>query len=166
VTKSASHDRVTIFWHAVPNENKRDPRGEWMPVIDHNGKQRGDTYGRGYDLKTALALAKEAADKAVERYSGDWDITVGPKAGAPGVPKARAEKPAKPPKRVAPKSPWGEVDTPADQLPWRNSYANWTMRVGEAAAKHGAPIAFGSETYDAWEAGISPDAFAKARARK
>ena len=135
-----------------------------MPVIDHNGKQRGDTYGKGYDLKTALALAKDAADKAAERYSGDWDITVAPKAGAPGVPKASAPKRA--PKRTAPKSPWGEVDTAADQLPWRNSYANWTMRVGEAAAKHNAPIAFGSETYDAWKAGVSPDAFAKARARK
>jgi hypothetical protein len=69
----------------------------------------------------------------------------------------------KPPER---KSPWGKIDTAEDQLPWRNSYANWTMRVGEAAAKHGAPIAFGSETHDAWKAGISPDAFAKARARK
>ena len=92
------------------------------------------------------------------------DVIVAPKAGAPGIPKARkALKAKKPPERT---SPWGKIDTASDQLPWRNSYANWTMRVGEAAAKHGTSIAFGSETHDAWKAGVSPDAYAKASAKR
>lgn len=165
MAKSSDLERVTIYWHAIPNENKRDPRGGWMPVIDHNGKQRGDTYGRGYDLETALQLAKEAAEEAASRYSGDWEIIVEPKAGAPGVSKVkRASKKA--PKPPARSTPWGEVDTAADSLPWRNSYSNWTIRVGEAASRYKAPIAFGSETHDAWKAGVSPDAYAKARARR
>jgi len=162
VAKSADLERVTLYWHAIPNENKA--RGNWMPVVDHNGKQRGHTYGTGYDLDTALEMAKETAEERASRYSGDWEVIVAPKAGAPGIPKARkAPKAKKPPERT---SPWGKVDTASDQLPWRNSYANWTIRVGEAAARHRAPIAFGSETHDAWKAGISPDAYAKERARR
>ena len=161
--KSADLERVTIYWHAIPNENKT--RGGWMPVIDHNGKQRGDTYGKGYELETALEMAKETAEERASRYTGDWDVVVAPKAGAPGVPKAprKAPKAKKPPPRS---SPWGEADTASDSLPWRNSYANWTIRVGEAAARHGSSIAFGSETHDAWKAGVSPDTYAKARARR
>ena len=163
MAKSADHTRVTIHWYAIPNENK--VRGGWMPVIDHDGKQRGDTYGKGYELETALEMAKETAEERASRYVGDWDVVVGPKAGAPGVPKAprKAAKAKQPPPRS---SPWGEADTASDSLPWRNSYANWTIRVGEAAAKHGASIAFGSETHDAWKAGVSPDAYAKARAKR
>ena len=92
------------------------------------------------------------------------DVIVAPKPGTPGVPKpSKAAKAKKRPERA---SPWGKVDTASDQLPWRSSYANWTMRVGEAAAKHGAPIAFGSETHDAWKSGVSPDAYAKALAKR
>ena len=155
--------RVTIQWYAIPNGNKQ--AGGWLPVYDEDGKQRGDTWwSRGYDLDTALKMAKEDAERLAEKFVGDWNVIVEQKPGTEGASKTkRAAKKVKPPER---KSPWGEVDTASDQLPWRNSYANWTMRVGEAAAKHNAPIAFGSETYDAWKAGISPDAFAKARARK
>ena len=162
MAKSSDHSRVTLYWHAIPNENKA--RGGWMPVVDEDGKQRGNTWGTGYELETALEMAKETAEELASRFVGDWDVVVGPKAGAPGVPKARkAPKAKKLPPRT---SPWGEADTVSDSLPWRNSYANWTVRVGEAAAKHGASIAFGSETSDAWKAGVSPDAYAKARARR
>lgn len=150
---------MTIRWYAVPNANEK--AGGWLPVYDEGGKQRGHTYwSRGYDLETALAMAKAEAEQHAEKYVGDWEIDVGPKPGAPGVPKVPRAK--KPPAR---RSPYGEVDTPSDQLPWRSSYANWTIRVGEAAAKHGATISFGSETHDAWKAGVSPDAYAKARAK-
>jgi hypothetical protein len=164
VAKPSDHTRVTLYWHAIPNGNKA--RGGWLPVVDEDGKQHGDTWrSSGYDLETALAMAKEDAEKRAERFTGDWDIVVGPKPGAPGVPKEprKAPKAKKPPPRS---SPWGEVDTASDQLPWRNSYSNWTMRLSESAAKHGASIAFGSETYDAWKAGISPDTYAKSRARR
>ena len=162
MAKSSDHTRVTLYWHAIPNENKS--RGGWMPVVDEDGKQRGHTYGTGYDLETALEMAKADADERASRFIGDWDVVVGPKPDAPGISKARKAPKAKklPPRR----SSWGEADTALDSLPWRNSYANWTVRVGEAAAKHGASIAFGSETHDAWKAGVSPDAYAKARAKR
>ena len=163
MAKSSDHTRVTLYWHAIPNENKS--RGGWMPVVDEDGKQRGHTYGTGYDLETALEMAKADAEERTSRFIGDWDVVVGPKAGTPGVPKTprKAAKAKKLPPRP---SPWGEADTASDSLPWRNSYANWTVRVGEAAAKHGATISFGSETHDAWKAGVSPDAYAKARAKR
>lgn len=49
-------------------------------------------------------------------------------------------------------------------LPWRSSYSNWTYHLGCAAARHNARIAYGAETYAAWEAGISPDDYAAERA--
>ena len=164
MAKPAEHTRVTIYWYAVPNENKKDARGDWMPVYTDGGKQRGDTYGRGYDLDTALALAKETAEERASRYVGDWDVVVAQKPGSPSAPKTSRK--AKVPKRRAAVSPWGVMDSPSDTLPWRNSYANWTVRAGEAAVKYNAPIAYGSETYDAWKAGVSPDAYAKARRRR
>ena len=178
MAKSSDHSRVTLYWHAIPNENKA--RGGWMPVVDEDGKQRGNSWGNGYELETALEMAKADAEERASRFVGDWDVVVGPKAGSPGAPKALRKAPkAKKPRAAAREtvgphltalrarpSPWGEADTASDSLPWRNSYANWTVRVGEAAAKHGASIAFGSETSDAWKAGVSPDAYAKARARR
>ena len=50
-------------------------------------------------------------------------------------------------------------------LPWRHSYANWCTHLGRAAARHNARIEYGSGTYAAWESGISPDAYARERAR-
>ena len=163
MAKSSDHTRVTLYWHAIPNENKA--RGGWMPVVDEDGKQRGNTWGRGYDLETALSMAKADAEETASRFVGDWDVVVEPKPGAPGVPKAPRKAP-KAKKAPVLRSPYGEVDTASDQLPWRNSYANWTVRVSEAAVKYGAPIAYGSDTHDAWKAGVSPDAYAKARARR
>lgn len=160
MTKHAD-DRVTIRWYAVPNANTR--QGGWMPVYDLNGKMRGDTYGKGHPLETALKMARADAEDEGARYVGDWAVTVEPKPGAPGVPKSRTRAAA--PKR-APPSPWGQTGTSADTLPWRNSYANWTIRAGEAAARHGAHIAFGADTHAAWEAGISPDEFARKHSRR
>ena len=164
MARSETHTRVLIQWYAVPNADTR--RGGLMPVYDLDGRQRGSTYGKGYDLETALQMAKADAEDEASRYVGDWDVIVEQKPGTPGATKAKraAKAPkAKPPKRT---SPWGEVGTSSDVLPWRNSYANWTVRVGEAAVKYNAPIAFGSETYEAWQAGISPDEYARARRRR
>jgi hypothetical protein len=149
----------------IPNGNKQ--AGGWLPVYDEDGKQSGNTYwSRGYDLDTALKMAKEDAERLAEKFVGDWNVIVEQKPGSPGAPKHKAVKTAKP-KAASPRpSPWGEAGTASDTLPWRNSYANWTTRVGEAAARHNARIAFGSDTYEAWEKGVSPDAYAKARARK
>jgi hypothetical protein len=164
VPRSDTHTRVLIQWHAIPNENKA--RGGWMPVYDRDGKTRGHTYGKGYDLEAALEMARVDAEEEAARYVGDWDVTVEQKPGTPGATKTKRKTAAKP-KPPAPRtSPWDEVGTASDTLPWRNSYANWTTRVGEAAARHNARIAFGSDTYEAWEKGVSPDAYAKARARK
>lgn len=154
MAKSADLERVTIHWYAIPNANKS--RGGWMPVYDHNGKQRGDTYGKGYDLETALKRAKADAEDEAAHYIGDWDVVVAQKPGSPGEIKAKRPR----------KTPIVGRQRERDDLPWQSSYANWTIRVGEAAARHGAPIAFGSETHDAWKAGVSPDAYAKARARR
>lgn len=52
------------------------------------------------------------------------------------------------------------------ELPWRHSYANWCMHLGVAAAKYNARIDYGTGTFDAWEEGISPDAYARDRSRK
>lgn len=51
-------------------------------------------------------------------------------------------------------------------LPWRHSYANWCTHLGRAAAKYNARINYGAETYEAWESGVSPDAYARAHSRK
>lgn len=155
MAKSSDLERVTIYWYAVPNEHKA--RGGWMPVYEHNGKQRGSTYGKGYDLETALAMARADAEQQASRYVGDWDVVVGQKPGSPGAEKAKR------PRKTSSAAPSRKE---RDDLPWQNSYANWTIRVGEAAARHGASIAFGSETHDAWKAGVSPDAYAKARAKR
>jgi len=126
-----------------------------MPVYDHNSRQRGDTYGRGYALETALTMAEAAAKDEAARYVGDWDVVVAQKPGSAGMiattPRVKRAE-SRPPKQF-------------HDLPWQDSYANWTIRVGEAAAHHGSSIAFGAETHDAWEAGVSPDAYAKARGR-
>lgn len=155
MAKSSDLERVAIYWYAVPNADKS--RGGWMPVYDHIGKQRGSTYGKGYDLETALAMAKADAEDEASRYIGDWDVVVAQKPGSPGAVKTKQAK-------KAPSA--GPARKERDDLPWQSSYANWTIRVGEAAARHGSSIAFGSETHDAWKAGVSPDAYAKARVRR
>ena len=76
--KSASrsdHSTITIEWYAIPNGNKS--AGGFLPVYDLDGKQKGHTYwGIGYDKATAEMDAEIAANKAAERYTGDWNVTV------------------------------------------------------------------------------------------
>lgn len=161
MAKSAADlERVTLHWYAVPNANKS--RGGWMPVYDNNGKMRGNTYGRGYDLETALRLARADAEEEAARYVGDWDVVVAHKPGSPDVRRGALRRGQALPREGRAE---GRTEERAD-LPWQNSYANWTIRVGEAAARHNAAIAFGPETYAAWEAGVSPDAYARERARR
>lgn len=160
MAKSADLERVEIRWHVVPNADTL--RGGWMPVYDLDGKQRGSTYGKGYDLETALQMAKDDAEQEASRYTGDWDVSVEQKLGTHGAPKTK-RKAAKPKAPPEPSSPWGKMGTASDTLPWRNSYANWTIRAGEAAAKYNRKIAYGSETYSAWEAGVSPDDYARSQ---
>ena len=132
-------------------------------MYDLDGRQRGSTYGKGYDLETALQMAKADAEDEAARYIGDWHVVVEQKPGSPGAVKTKRAAKAKVMKRT---SPWGAVGTSSDVLPWQGSYANWTVRVGEAAVKYNAPIAFGPGTYEAWQAGISPDEYARARRRR
>jgi hypothetical protein len=72
----SEHTRVAITWYAIPNENKRDARGGYMPVYELDGKVRGDTYGRGYDKAEAEQRAEAMAHKEAARYTGDWNVTV------------------------------------------------------------------------------------------
>lgn len=74
--KRSGHTRVAITWYAIPNENHKDPRGNYLPAYELDGKVHGDTYGRGYDKAEAEQLAEARAHKEAERYTGDWDVTV------------------------------------------------------------------------------------------
>lgn len=90
MAKSADLERVTIYWYAVPNANTS--RGGWMPVYDHNGKMRGSSYGKGYDLKTAWEMAKADAEDEAAHYSGDWDVVVAKKPGSQHATKKYGKK--------------------------------------------------------------------------
>ncbi len=72
--KVSSDERVAITWYVIPNTNTR--AGGFLPVYSVDGKQRGDTYGRGYDKATAERMAEEMAHAEAARYIGDWDVTV------------------------------------------------------------------------------------------
>jgi hypothetical protein len=63
-----------------------------MPVYDHNGKLRGNTYGKGYDLETAMAKAKADAEDEAAHYSGDWDVVVAKKPGSQHATKKYGKK--------------------------------------------------------------------------
>lgn len=49
---------------------------------------------------------------------------------------------------------------PADPL-WTRSYDHWSAAMGDAARRHRVTVAYGSETHDAWRAGVSPDEYAQ-----
>jgi len=138
VARFPDRESVTIYWYAVPNANKA--RGGWMPVYDRDGWQRGNTYGEGYDLQTALKMAKVAAREEAAGLSGG--VTVAQKPGG-----------------------WGIGTKFSRGASWQGSYANWTVRVGELAAKRGVPITFGAGTLAAWRAGVSPEAYVPVRSR-
>lgn len=48
----------------------------------------------------------------------------------------------------------------SDSPLWARSYANWCTALGDASRKYRSRIAYGSETYDAFTSGVSPDAYA------
>jgi hypothetical protein len=71
----SGHTRVDIRWYAIPNQNKVS--GGFLPMIEEDGKARGDTWAsRGYDKAEAEAMAEEDAHKAASRFVGDWNVVV------------------------------------------------------------------------------------------
>ena len=65
---------IRIEWGTVRMEGER--YGGWLPVIWINGRQHGDTWGRGLDLEDAELLAQQAALEESARYVGDWKVTI------------------------------------------------------------------------------------------
>jgi len=71
----SKHTRVNIRWYAIPNGNKAT--GGFLPVIEEDGKVRGDTWsGRGYDKAEAEAMAEARAHEAAARFVGDWNVVL------------------------------------------------------------------------------------------
>lgn len=71
----SSHARVDFRWYAVPNENKS--AGGFLPMIEEDGRRRGDTWsGRHYSKAEAEAMAEEKAHEAASRFVGDWNVVV------------------------------------------------------------------------------------------
>lgn len=69
------HTRVDIRWYAIPNQNKAS--GGFLPMIEEDGKARGDTWRtRGYSKAEAEAMAEEWAGEAASRFIGDWNVVV------------------------------------------------------------------------------------------
>lgn len=73
--RRSTHTRVDIRWYALPNQNKAS--GGFLPMIEENGKMRGDTWSRqGYEKAEAEAMAEEKAHEAATRFVGDWNVVV------------------------------------------------------------------------------------------
>ena len=69
------HTRIDIRWYAIPNGNK--VAGGFLPVIEEDGKVRGDTWsGRGYGKAEAEAMAEAKAQEAAARFVGDWNVVL------------------------------------------------------------------------------------------
>jgi hypothetical protein len=74
-TDRSGHTRVEIRWYAIPNQNKRS--GGFLPMIEEDGRARGDTWAsRGYDKAVAEAMAEEHANEVASRFVGDWNVVV------------------------------------------------------------------------------------------
>lgn len=70
-----AHTRVNIRWYAIPNENKA--AGEFLPMIEEDGKAHGDTWrDRGWSKAEAETEAEEWAHRAASRFVGDWNVIV------------------------------------------------------------------------------------------
>lgn len=70
--KRDDRTKVAITWYAIPASRN----GGFLPVYSVDGKQRGHTYGIGYDKATAEKMAEERAHEEAARYTGDWNVTV------------------------------------------------------------------------------------------
>jgi hypothetical protein len=69
------HTRVDIRWYAFPNENKS--AGGFLPMIEEDGKRRGDEWrDRGYSKAEAETEAEEWAHRVASRFVGDWNVVV------------------------------------------------------------------------------------------
>jgi hypothetical protein len=63
----SKHTRVDIRWYAIPNQNKAS--GGFLPMIEEDGRARGDTWsGRGYDKAEAEAMAEGKAHEATRPH--------------------------------------------------------------------------------------------------
>lgn len=66
-----------ILWYAAPNLNTT--KGGFLPLIEVDGKERGDTYsGITYDRDVAEEMARVRALEIANRF-GDEDTVVAPK---------------------------------------------------------------------------------------
>jgi hypothetical protein len=71
----SKHTRVDIRWYVIPNQNKAS--GGFLPMIEEDGRPRGDTWAsRGYAKADAEAMAEERAHEAASRFVGDWNVVV------------------------------------------------------------------------------------------
>lgn len=71
----SKHTRVDIRWYALPNGNKG--AGGFLPVIEEDGKIRGDTWAsRGYGKAEAEEMAEAKAHEVASRFTGDWNVIV------------------------------------------------------------------------------------------
>lgn len=71
----SGHTRVDIRWYAVPNANQA--AGGFLPMIEEDGRARGDTWAtRGYSKAEAEAEAEAMAGEAADRFVGDWNVVV------------------------------------------------------------------------------------------
>jgi hypothetical protein len=61
--------------YAIPNQNKIS--GGFLPMLEEDGHERGDTWsGHGYAKDEAEAMAEARAHEAASRFVGDWDVVV------------------------------------------------------------------------------------------
>ena len=67
---------IQIQYGAVKNTA---PNGGFMPAIWVNGRQSGDTYGRGYSECQAIEVAMAQAQAESERYHGDYQTEIVPR---------------------------------------------------------------------------------------
>jgi hypothetical protein len=78
-TDRSEHTRVDIRWYAIPNGNKTQGRasGGFLPMIEEDGRPRGDTWAsRGHSKAEAEAMAEEMAHEAASRFLGDFNVVV------------------------------------------------------------------------------------------
>lgn len=68
-------ETINIAWYAIPNGNTRV--GGFLPLIEVNGKARGDTWAaKGHDRYEALEIAHRRAENEASKYIGDWRVAV------------------------------------------------------------------------------------------
>ena len=74
---TADENRVKIEYAAVENPDPK--RAGYLAVVWVNGVSRTDMYYAQADESDALRNAIEGAEWYADRYSGDWNLTIGPR---------------------------------------------------------------------------------------